>query len=382
MNKNQSESGRLLQDFLDKTSTTDSATLSNELQKKENAYVRRVLIDLRKMRFSFNVDRAWSRLHASVLRGEQRKRTIRFVFRVAACLLPLAVLAAVLLYERPQPTPVAQEESKINIDRKAYLRTADGETILLSSGQPDTICDIDGLSIVDTGKRLLVTADSANSSVPQYHSVVVPRGGEYSIELADGTTVALNAESELRFPQTFTARKREVFLKGEAYFNVAKNNAKPFVVNVESVAVEVLGTQFNINAYPEHRRVATTLVTGSVRVTSSEANSSTVLLPNQQALCADDGIQVRTVNPADFVSWTHGRFYFEKMPLADILLQMERWYDIHFIWTDEALKTYTFNGALHRDYSAQELLNILGKTTEVRFSFDGRDVTVKKASSM
>lgn len=197
------------------------------------------------------------------------------------------------------------------------------------------------------------------------------------MELNDGTRVRLNADSELRFPVKFVSNERKVFLKGEAYFEVVHDTLRPFRVDVHDDAmIEVLGTEFNINAYPENDEIFTTLVRGKVRVADLQTDSTVVLLPNQQAALSGAGIDVKEVNPEDYITWINGRFYFEKMTLEEILIQLERWYDLQVFWTDEELKFYEFTGAVWRDNTIRQTLDMIEKTTDVRFTVSGRAVTV------
>ena len=140
--------------------------------------------------------------------------------------------------------------------------------------------------------------------------------------------------------------------------------------------IEVLGTEFNINAYPENGQIFTTLVEGSVKVAGMMSDTAVVLQPRQQAALWGGGIRVREVNPEDYITWINGRFYFERMPLEEILLQLERWYDLQVFWASEELKSYEFTGAVWRDNSIRQTLDMIEKTTDVCFTVSGRTVTV------
>ena len=144
----------------------------------------------------------------------------------------------------------------------------------------------------------------------------------------------------------------------------------------DDAIIEVLGTEFNINAYPENDEIFTTLVRGKVRVDDLQTDSTVVLLPNQQAVLVGTRIDVKEVNPEDYITWINGRFYFEKMTLEEILIQLERWYDLQVFWTDEELKSYEFTGAVWRDNTIRQTLDMIEKTTDVRFTVSGRTVTV------
>ena len=248
----------------------------------------------------------------------------------------------------------------------------------LSTPHVDTIRQDDGqLLAVDTLGKLVYNTVQEEVEELSYHKIVVPRGGEYTVELNDGTRVRLNADSELRFPVKFVGNERKVFLKGEAYFEVERDTSRPFRVDVHGDAIiEVLGTEFNVNAYPENAEIFATLVLGKVRVADLQTDSTVVLLPNQQAALSGAGINVKEVNPEDFISWINGRFYFEKMPLEEILIQLGRWYDLQVFWANEELKSYEFTGAIWRDNTIRQTLDMIEKTTDVCFTVSGRTVTV------
>ncbi|MDR1720536.1 MAG: FecR family protein [Dysgonamonadaceae bacterium] len=365
-------------------SPEDLKALILQLKRKENAEVRRALKTLRGQTLSADNNRLWERLQKQISRWERKQRALRYLRYAATCLLPLSVLLSLLpwLWQKPA-APVAETviPKAINIEHKAFLQTAKGDTVLLLSDSRDTIRNNRGAPIgIDTAGTLLVIAEDIREKEPEYQTIVVPRGGEYKLEFDDGTRIVLNSESELRFPEHFSGNSRNVFLRGEGYFEVAPDSLRPFRVFVDHVIVEVLGTDFNINAYRENHTIAATLIKGSVRV--SLPGKECLLRPNQQALCSADNIDVRSVNTDDYASWTRGRFYFEKIPLSDLMLQLERWYDLQVIWEDDILKTYLFTGAMFRRNSAQEILAMLDETTNIQFDVEDRKVTVRRKNEL
>ena len=192
---------------------------------------------------------------------------------------------------------------------------------------------------------------------PVYNKVEIPRGGEYALVLSDGTKVHLNSMSSLRFPVAFTTGKREVELQGEAYFEVSKTG-QPFIVNVNGMQVEVLGTTFNISAYP-NEEYQTTLVNGSVRV-SAEKGESLILKPSQQATIVSGGnsIQVRTVDISFYTSWVKGKINFKDQRLEDIMKILSRWYDMNVVYENEGLKNIRFGCNLNRYEEILSLIHI------------------------
>ena len=241
----------------------------------------------------------------------------------------------------------------------------------------------ESLKIAAAISVLLVSAlyisNNVGKSAPvlEMNKIVVPPGQRANLTLSDGTNVWLNACSEMTYPASFSEDIRRVSLKGEAYFEVERDTSRPFRVDVHGDAIiEVLGTEFNVNAYPENAEIFATLVLGKVRVADLQTDSTVVLLPNQQAALSGAGINVKEVNPEDFIIWINGRFYFEKMPLEEILIQLGRWYDLQVFWANEELKSYEFTGAIWRDNTIRQTLDMIEKTTDVCFTVSGRTVTV------
>ena len=182
---------------------------------------------------------------------------------------------------------------------------------------------------MDTAAKVVLTADSVTPQVisdgntliydagekgvqVEYHTIRVPRGGEYNLQLADGTKVYLNAGSSLRYPVRFTGKRREVTLSGEGYFEVAKDSTQPFVVRAGDVDVRVLGTAFNVNAYPEKETVATTLVEGRVQVNYKTGQQ--VIQPGMQLVYDKQNgkVDVSVVDTEVYTSWKDGYYYFKR----------------------------------------------------------------------
>ena len=175
---------------------------------------------------------------------------------------------------------------------KAELILSDGECVILGKGQLDSVWMHEGMEVHSTEERVSYVGErqcgeDSLSVELQYNILRVPRGGEYSVVLGDGTLVCLNSESELRYPVRFDGEERQVFLRGEGYFEVTKDPDHPFVVEVENARIEVLGTTFNVCSYEEEERVVTTLVEGMVRLSSE--NQSVVLIPNEQGILDKEG---------------------------------------------------------------------------------------------
>lgn len=373
--------GKILRRFLTRGETVNWDELRVELGKDEYAHVKEELLRMRTMHVGVNRGRIWDKVQESLQQKVKRQHLFQLIRYAAILILPLSVLLLFWLHQEKElpPMNVAVVGVMDSTDmHKVYLVLEGGTKVDLSTPHVDTIRQDDGqLLAVDTLGKLVYNTVQEEVEELFYHKIVVPRGGEYTVELNDGTRVRLNADSELRFPVKFVGNERKVFLKGEAYFEVERDTSRPFRVDVHGDAIiEVLGTEFNVNAYPENAEIFATLVLGKVRVADLQTDSTVVLLPNQQAALSGAGINVKEVNPEDFISWINGRFYFEKMPLEEILIKLGRWYDLQVFWANEELKSYEFTGAIWRDNTIRQTLDMIEKTTDVCFTVSGRTVTV------
>ena len=373
--------GKILRRFLTRGETVNWDELRVELGKDEYAHVKEELLRMRTMHVGVNRGRIWDKVQESLQQKVKRQHLFQLIRYAAILILPLSVLLLFWLHQEKElpPMNVAVVGVMDSTDmHKVYLVLEGGTKVDLSTPHVDTIRQDDGqLLAVDTLGKLVYNTVQEEVEELFYHKIVGPRGGEYTVELNDGTRVRLNADSELRFPVKFVGNERKVFLKGEAYFEVERDTSRPFRVDVHGDAIiEVLGTEFNVNAYPENAEIFATLVLGKVRVADLQTDSTVVLLPNQQAALSGAGINVKEVNPEDFISWINGRFYFEKMPLEEILIQLGRWYDLQVFWANEELKSYEFTGAIWRDNTIRQTLDMIEKTTDVCFTVSGRTVTV------
>jgi len=206
----------------------------------------------------------------------------------------------------------------------------------------------------------------------------VPRGGEFKIVLEDSTEVWLNSETTLMYPETFLSTERRVRLKGEAYFKVRSDAARPFYVDTDEQTVRVYGTSFNIRAYSDEPCVYTTLETGSISIARSGLLSGELLMsPGHQALLdrSDMKLNMRVVDPKIITSWRNGRFVFEEQPLSAIMRDLSRWYDFRYEFSEPELEKVVFMGSIPRYADFTTAISILEKCGGLRFSaVDGKVV--------
>jgi len=281
---------------------------------------------------------------------------------------------------RPVPEPKAKMVSNVFHDappggNRATLTLANGKIIILDSVQNGIIVKMANFEVNKTKDgQLVYHVVENNTQRPGFNTLSTPRGGQYQVVLPDGSKVWLNAASSIKFPSVFRGKIREVELKGEAYFEVAKNAAMPFKVKSAHAQIEVLGTHFNVRAYDDEKAMKTTLVEGAVKITSG--NSTNVLKPGDQAvLNGDNGMKV--INDVDAeleTAWKNGLFQFKDADIEEIMRQAALWYNLNISFEGEIPKRY-FTGKISRNVKASEFLNMLNYTG-VKFRIEGGNIIV------
>jgi ferric-dicitrate binding protein FerR (iron transport regulator) len=191
--------------------------------------------------------------------------------------------------------------------------------------------------------------------------------------------VWLNAASSLTYNLNLaSAKQRLVKLQGEAYFEVAKDKAHPFVVSTEKQTVEVLGTHFNINSYPDERVTKTTLLEGSIRVSHRDTQETEILQPGEQSIVSSSGISVNEVDTDEFIAWTKGYFMFNNERQESIMRKLSRWYNVEVEYADEAAKNVMYYGTVSRFEKVSKVLRKFEQTGEVRFDIKANKIIVYK----
>lgn len=263
----------------------------------------------------------------------------------------------------------------------ALLTLSDGSQISLDSLKNGIVAQQNGAT-ARLVNGTLVYEGTGRSAV--YNIMSTPKGRQIQLSLPDGTKVWLNAASSIRFPTAFTSEKRAVKVTGEAYFEVTKNPKAPFSVIVNDTAeVQILGTHFNINAYPDEHSIKTTLFEGSVKV-GWLGREPVLLKPGQQASMQPhkdgqaSGIDVTSLDASvqeNVLAWKNGFFNFEGATLKEIMRQVERWYDID-VEFEKGVRNIEFVGEMSRDASFPDFLVALDKS-EIHYKLEGRKLTIK-----
>ncbi|MNK97818.1 fec operon regulator FecR [compost metagenome] len=256
---------------------------------------------------------------------------------------------------------------------KAVLTLANGKVLSLSDLKNGKLAQQMGVVITKRKDGQIVykaISSDKNGSDIGYNSISTPRGGQYEVNLSDGTKVWLNAASSLKFPTTFSKSERKVVLSGEGYFQVAKDKSRPFKVVSDQQTVTVYGTHFNVNAYNDDKSKITTLIEGSVDV------NGVLLKPSQQSIIANEKINVVPADVEKVMAWKNGYFRFDEAPLDDIMKKISRWYDVDVEFVNPELKVLEFGVVANRFANVSKVLKILELTHEVSFIVKDRKIIV------
>ncbi|MGJ1434039.1 FecR domain-containing protein [Sphingobacterium spiritivorum] len=322
-------------------------------------------------------------LAESGIRSLNKGRLIRIIAVAAMLILSLSIgLYITINRDQPLENRIAKQIKDISPGgKKAVLTLENGEKIILDTASSGLLTQQHGVKVSLSGDGQLiyqVMASNTNSE-DQNHTIETPKGGQYQINLPDGTKVWLNAESKLRFPISFSSSERHVSLTGEAYFEVSKDKKRPFKVTLnKDQSIEVLGTRFNINAYPGKSKLKTTLLEGAVRIVSGVSKVN--IKPGQQAEMDSRTLQTEIINGADLtqtLAWKNNYFCNSStIRLSELMEQIDRWYDVKIIY--EQPYDMELVATLPRNISLIELLKLIELTRKVKFDFDGKTIKVMK----
>jgi len=331
--------------------------------------------------------RILTKINREIKKDDSRVRKIMPVWlRYAASIVLFAggfMCYYVQTHRAVKPHVLARQQKPLKNDagpggNKAILTLANGSKINLSDVKNGVLAS-QGQTVLKKDKdgRIIYESPGAKGvdSSAIFNTITIPRGGQFQVVLSDGSKVWLNSASSITFPAAFSKTERKVTITGEVYFEIAKNKAKPFRVVTGEQTVEVLGTHFDINAYTDEEALKTTLVEGSVKVTSGA--QSVVLKPEQQAslLPGKAGkIKVTTVDTDNVLAWTTGNFQFEKAEIASIMREAGRWYDVDIKYEGEIPKR-RFTGSISRSVNLSELLKML-KYTGINFKIADKTIVV------
>ena len=328
-----------------------------------------------------DVEHTWDALKEQ-LAGQRKRRSLFSSWQIGVAASVILLVGIGLYWGFNKKPKVKQVEVAAHVEMggaKAILVTSRGDEIVLQDSSVQLITLGGGMVAKNDGVQVSYKENegAGKEDVLEYNTIRVPRGGEYKLFLSDNTEVFLNSDSEIRFPVKFGKGKRDVFLRGEAFFVVTKDASRPFVVNAnDKMSVEVLGTQFNLQAYPDDAFVETTLNEGAVRVFNGKQGVR--LRPDEQAVYDEGKFTVRKVDASSYSAWKEGRFMLLNHSLENIMTRLARWYNIDIFWENPEVTEYHFSGELARYEDFTEILRMLELATRVHFEVKDRTVFVRK----
>ena len=327
---------------------------------------------------SIDSEQAWEKFSKHINKSKKVVR-LKFYKYAAAILIPLMIFGGMFYYLIDKQEKVSEQLVSIQPGtQNAVIILDDGNTINLEDGQLDQLVEEDG-SVIQNKKGELSynNAKSKPTGKQLQNTLLVPRGGEYNLVLSDGSRIYLNSISKLTYPVVFNGSTREVSLEGEAYFEVAKDKHKPFIVNINGMKIEVLGTSFNVKAYNDENEIAATLVEGKIKLNAEESDDEWILTPDQQAVFEKETNQVtvQEVDVQQFIGWKNGVFYFTDQPVEDIMITLSRWYDFDYVFEKEELKSIRFEGGLNKYENINPILDIMQSTGKLEYKIEGKKIT-------
>ena len=323
-------------------------------------------------------ERGWRQLQQKARSG----RSVRKIkwFPYAAAIVLILSVGGVFYFsgdkEQTEILPIAKNEVQVPGSR-AVLILPDGRKVDLENEVlRSDLAQSDSLLLISTRSLKYRDIDSPDTT-EVFHTLEIPRGGEYLLTLSDGTMIYLNSESTLSFPVKFQGKERKVYLTGEAYFKVAKNTEHPFVVTAGELEVLVTGTTFGVRAYKDEKDIQTTLESGQVTVRVE--GKSVKLVPNKQVLFnkLTMGMEVRDVDVDLYLAWADGRLVYDNCPLEKILTDLGRWYNIDVFYSRDELRSYQFSLNMKKHEEFIQVLELIGKTGEVQFEVKDNTVIVR-----
>ena len=315
----------------------------------------------------FNAIEGWEKVEPR-LKSKSNNRFYRLLPYAAILILCIGIITFLRTNSPQTNIPVSLHKNISNPTVRLVME--DGNTLELNT--TDSSQRLEHEDFKSDGKQL-VYKHTESSGSPRFHLLQVPRGGEYALVLADGTRVWLNAETELSYPSYFSGKDRRVKLKGEAYFEVTADTSMPFIVETKHLQINVLGTSFNISAYPDESHHAT-LAKGKIKAIYEE--KQVILSPGEQALLTDSGMIVHAVDIATYTSWKERRFVFKNKPLQEVARDLERWYNVRLTIRQDA-QPIRLTANLPKYDNIEKILHIIENIARVKCETNDQEIIIK-----
>lgn len=342
--------------------------------------------------------RLYTRAIKEIRKADVKNSKVRTLQRFGLAAAIILMVSAVFYFY--QATPEKQMSETVRAKKaiqndilpggnRAVLTLADGSQIVLDNAEDGTLTTQGNISVNKSKDGQLVykvteQTASASSAKPEYNTINTPVSGQYQVVLSDNTKVWLNSGSSIKFPTAFTANERLVEIEGEAYFEVSKDKKRPFRVKSDRQLIEVLGTHFNVNAYPDESSIQTTVLEGSVKI--SAGNENKIVKPGQQNRLSrvKQTMEVVEVDLEEAIAWKNGLFVFDNEEIHSIMRKISRWYGVEVVYQDSNIEE-RFGGTVSRFENVSQVLKILEVTETIHFkivqgdsSGKGRRIVVMK----
>ena len=326
-----------------------------------------------------NKESAWEKV---VCRGniklQHSPRRLGWYRWVAAVMLPVMVAAGYFIREMKRDS-LQQGVEIASIEpgkSKAILRLGNNRVLEITKERETHVDVAEGIAATNNSSGMIYPEQVATGKT-EYNVLEIPRGGEYTVTLSDGTVVHLNSGSELRYPVAFGAERREVFLSGEGYFEVVKDSVRPFFVNADKLKIRVYGTSFNVNTY-DLENIQTVLVEGKIGIQTMNMNTEYMVKPGQLALYNQEKgtMEILNVDVQLYVAWKDHEFMFDDESLEKIMNRLSLWYDVDVFFQTASLKQLHFTGHLGRYDDISHILDAISGVNQVKFSVKGRTIIV------
>ncbi len=389
-----SETSILIEKYLQGDLTKDERQRLKEwvLTNEENRvfFMKRIGEHDRNSSTDFDPEAAFLKFSGAIAPRKSKKRILMHIFRYAAVfaiLLALGLLMKARFLDDNLPNnnnSVAKEQPVFPEKEGIVLKLDDGSTQEIDSESDGLVLDAQG-NVIANKDRDQLTFDSnveAGNAKVRFNEIYVPNGQRFKVKLSDGTWVWLNSGSKLRFPQHFAgnSKSREVFLEGEAFFDVTKNAQKPFIVTAENINIEVLGTRFNLSAYGSDDVIATTLIEGAVNVYETETpKNRTRLAPSYQANFnkSTKSLGKQKVDTRLYTAWMQNKLIINDLTFPEILKKLERTHNVTFINKAHHLNAAVFQGEFHNE-SVESILNTIALSTPFSYKIEQNRITILK----
>ncbi|WP_412467083.1 FecR family protein [Pedobacter sp. KLB.chiD] len=317
----------------------------------------------------------WNEIEREIekVQPKQQKLFSSLQYVAAAAAILIFLFTTIFVYKSIYPKDAVQKDIAHDIlpgTHRATLQAANGKIYQLEGSKQEIIADKNAIRYKDGA--LLEKEEQI-----QDFTLSTPKGGQYRLTLADGTKVWLNAASSISYPSAFSGKERRVRVMGEAYFEVAHNAQKPFIVETQAQEIKVLGTAFNVNAYQNEGVTVTTLVHGRVQLNGPNLSKPAYLSPGEQAILNRNAFQISPVDVSANTAWKDGEFIFTATPLTAVLRQIERWYNLEIDYSGIP-EDIQIHASIQRDKPLSTVLSALEKITGLKFDIEGRRVKLMK----